>query len=213
MTRFAAWPRCDGPVCPRCGSPGRPVPSLDARGRRCPDCPPRAPFAFARSLYVYEGEAREGIRRAKYGGSTTVAGPIADRLLEALRGPWAPLVPPAFRPAVVPVPMRPLKYFRRGYNFPALVGSALARRAGWPFLPHAVRRSAERRPQAGLPLAERIRNVRGAFRPAPGARAPRDVLLVDDVYTSGATVAAVARALKRGGAETIVVVTVARAVP
>lgn len=64
--------------------------------------------------------------------------------------------------------------------------------------------------QRGLPLAERRRNVAGAFR--PGARVPPAVGLVDDVYTSGATAAAVAVALRRGGARRVEVVTLARAV-
>ncbi len=172
----------------------------------------RLPYAAARSLFVYEGPVRDAIRAAKYGGGRVEARAVALRLHEAVLGRWADLFPDAFRPAIVPVPIRPWKYYRRGFNLPGLVGLALARRTGWPFLPLVLRRVRETHPQAGLPLAQRGANVRGAFRVPPGSPVPGAVLLLDDVYTSGATAAAGARALKRAGARTIVVVTVARAI-
>jgi len=89
----------------------------------------------------------------------------------------------------------------------------VARRAGWAFDPLLLRRIREGTPQAGLPLARRADNVRGSFAVSPERSVPREILLLDDVYTSGATAGECARALKRAGAEHIVVVTVARAVP
>ncbi len=207
---MAGWRSHDGPVCPRCGDYLGAV-SADAGG--CPACAGRRlPFDAARSLFAYEGPVRDAIRAAKYGGRRMPADAVALRLHEAIGGRWADLFPDGFRPAVVPVPIRPWKYFRRGFNLPGLVGGALARRAAWPFLPLVLHRIREPRPQAGLPFAQRPGNVRGGFRAAPGAAVPPAVLLLDDVYTSGATAAACARALKRAGAESIVVVTVARAV-
>ncbi len=206
----AAWPAYAGPVCPRCGAFLGAVP---AHPRGCAGCAThRLPYDAARSLFAYEGPVRDAIRAAKYGGGRAGAGAVALRLHEAVRMRWAGLFPDTLRPAVVPVPIRPWKYFRRGFNFPGLIGLALARRAGWPFLPLVLQRARESRPQAGLSLAERSRNVRGGFRVPTGTPVPRAVLLLDDVYTSGATTAACARALKRGGAQTLVVVTVARAI-
>ena len=170
------------------------------------------PFDLALSLFLYEGDVREGIRAAKYGGRSDVARTLARRLFEAIRGDWADRIPDGFCPTIVPVPIRPWKYFRRGYNFPALVALSLVRLCGWPCDPLLLRRTGERRPQAGLPISVRERNVRGAFAARRGARAPAHVLLVDDVYTSGATAAACSRTLKMAGAEHIVVLTVARAV-
>ncbi|GAB4363560.1 MAG: hypothetical protein Kow00128_04430 [Deltaproteobacteria bacterium] len=133
--------------------------------------------------------------------------------MHAVRSDWADLFPDRFPPTVVPVPIHPRKYFRRGFNLPARIGLRLARRAGWTFAPLLLRRVRDGAPQAGLPAERRSGNIRGAFAVPPGAVVPRRILLLDDVYTSGATAQECALALKRGGAEHIVVVTVARAVP
>jgi ComF family protein len=174
--------------------------------------PAPPPFDLALSLFAYRADAREGIRAAKYDGRSEVARILALRFYEAIRGIWADRFPAGFRPTIVPVPIRPEKYFRRGYNFPALVARPLSRLTGWPCDLLLLRRVGKRPPQAGLPLSAREKNVRGTFTSRPGAKAPRHVLLLDDVYTSGATVAACARTLKKAGAEHIVVLTVARAV-
>lgn len=204
------WLPHDGPVCSRCGAF---LGSLPAGAGGCPTCAALPlPFDAARSLFAYQGCVRDAIRAAKYGGGRLACDAVARRLHEAVAGRWADLFPDWFRPGVVPVPIRPWKYLRRGFNLPGLIGLALARRAGWPFLPLVLRRTREFRPQAGLPLADRAKNVHGGFRAAPGAAVPPAVLLLDDVYTSGATAAECARALKRAGGGAIVVVTVARAV-
>jgi ComF family protein len=169
-------------------------------------------FDFARSLFAYEGSVRDGIRAAKYSRQAVPAEALAERLLDALHGKWGDRFPAGFRPAVVPVPIRPLKYFQRGFNLPALVGQSLSRLAGWPFSPLVLRRSGGGRPQAGMRLTEREENVRDAFDLPPGRRTPPEILLLDDVYTSGATARACARALKSRGAGHIVVLTVARTV-
>lgn len=166
----------------------------------------------ARSLFAYEGAVGDAIRAAKYRGMAWGAAAVGERLCGALRGRWTDLFPVGFRPTIVPVPIRPAKYFRRGFNLPALVARSVARLTGWPFDPLALRRVGVLRPQAGLSLPERRANVRGAFAAPPGRIAPAEALLLDDVYTSGATVAECARALKTAGSRHIVVVTVARAV-
>lgn len=190
----------------------------DSRGKKglspgmCPPCPPLRPFDLVLSLFAYEKGVRDGIRAAKYAGRSDVATTFARQLSEAIRGDWADRFPDGFRPTIVPVPIRPAKYFRRGYNLPALVALPLSRLTGWPCDLLLLRRAAERLPQAGLPLAAREKNVRGAFTARPGARIFPHVVLLDDMYTSGATATAAARTLKKAGAEHIVVVTVARAI-
>ena len=208
-----SWVAYAGEECPSCGGFTRHVSCAGGIPAPCVSCAASPPFDFARSLFVYEGRVREGIRAAKYGRGAVPAEALAERLLEAMRGKWFDHFPDGFRPAIVPVPILPAKYFRRGFNLPALVGAALAHIAGWPFAPRILRRSGGSRPQAGLPLAAREENIRGAFRVPVGIAAPTDALLLDDVYTSGATAKECALALKTAGAEHIVVLTVARAVP
>jgi predicted amidophosphoribosyltransferase len=138
---------------------------------------------------------------------------VALRLREALAGRWRDLISDGAPLTVVPVPAHPWKYFRRGFNLPALIASRLSRHIGLPFDPLALSRTGERVPQARLPGSLRHENVEGAFRVPRGRKVPQAILLFDDVYTSGATAEACARALKSAGADSIVVVTVARAVP
>jgi len=206
-----AWPAYRGEECPCCGAFTGNC-SADGTLVSCPSCATPPPFEFARSLFAYEGRVREGIRAAKYARQAVPAKIVAERLLEAVYGKWDDRFPADFRPVVVPVPIRSVKYFQRGFNLPALVGRALARLAGWPFAPLVLRRAGGNRPQAGLRLSDREENVRGVFRAPPGLRPPPEILLLDDVYTSGATARACARALKTAGAEHIVVLTVARTV-
>jgi len=138
---------------------------------------------------------------------------VSLRLREALAGQWKDLIPDRAPPTIVPVPAHPWKYFRRGFNLPALIGSRLSRHTGLPFEPLALSKTRERGPQALLPGNRRRENVEGAFRVPRSRNVPSAILLLDDVYTSGATVEACAHALKSAGAASIVVVTVARAVP
>lgn len=107
------------------------------------------------------------------------------------------------------VPSDADRRLRRGHNSAERLAKELGRRWQLPVVP-LLRRRAGVRPQRGLPLAERRRNVRGAF--VPSGPSPPALVLVDDVYTSGATVSAAATALRRSGARRVEVVTFARAV-
>jgi ComF family protein len=116
---------------------------------------------------------------------------------------------------VVPVPLHRRRLWRRRYNQAALLSRELANRAGIGFLPDLLERRRPTRSQGGLSATARRRNVRGAFRVTDGAAARiRDarLVLVDDVYTTGATVEACARVLRRAGAASVDVLTVARVV-
>lgn len=184
------------PLCDRCGSPGAwPV-------TRCAECSGRRlAFASARAAIVYDGPARRFVQEWKEGGQRKLAREAAAIVAETLARPAAPVL--AF------VPADGDRSLRRGHR-PA---EALARELGrvWELPVRAlVRRVRAVERQRGLGLQERRRNVRGAF--AAACVSPAAVCLVDDVYTSGATAAAAATALRRGGARRVEVVTLARAV-
>ena len=208
----ARWPAHALAECPLCGafeaSASGPNPSPCGL---CAAAPP--PFDAARSLFAYAGDVRAAIVATKYAGRPYPVDAVALRLHETLAGRWRDLIPDGAPPTVVPVPAHPWKYFRRGFNLSALIAFRLSRHIGLPFDPLALSRTREGVPQARLPGILRHGNVEGAFRVPRGRKIPPAILLLDDVFTSGATAEACARALKCAGADSIVVVTVARAVP
>jgi ComF family protein len=149
-------------------------------------------FDSARAPLRYEGVGKELVHALKYRGYF----PVVERVMAPL---MAEVVEGAFD-AVVPVPLHPARLRRRGFNQADLMARALARRLGIPvsYKLEAVQRT---RDQVHLSGVGRRENVRGAFRPR-GPVSGR-VLLVDDVFTTGATSSACADALRRAGAREI----------
>jgi len=205
------WPRLrfiERPWCEVLGTPfshelGDGIVSADAIAN-----PP--PFARARAAVSHTGVARQMVLSLKFGDRTELAPTMARWMMRA----GAELVADA--EAVVPVPLHRGRFFRRRFNQSAELARALCRLSGRRFLPDAVVRIRATRQQVGLGAREREENVRGAFAVPPRARigvAGRRVLVVDDVYTTGMTAAAVARALRRAGAAEVDVLTFARVLP
>ncbi len=184
------------PLCERCGSPG-PWPV-----RRCAECSGRRlAFVRARSALVYDGSARTFVRVWKEHGRRRLAREAAALVAE--------LVPPPAADVLVHVPGDPERALARGRVAPTALAEELAR--AWR-IPAAdlLRRTRSLERQRGLGLAARRRNVRGSV--VARASPPRRVCVIDDVYTSGATVNECASALRRAGARYVEVVTLARAV-
>ena len=153
---------------------------------------------------------RQMIHALKYGGWEAVAEPLARRLA-ALPIP-ADVCDEAR--LVVPVPITPVRLRERGYNQAALLGEALAHRTGREYLPDALRRTGAVKTQTTLHPDERRANVAGAFIPArAGSLEGEHILLVDDVWTTGATALACTAALRAAGARAVTVLTFARALP
>jgi ComF family protein len=194
------------PCCACCGIPFA-YPAQD--GALCGRClaePP--PFDRLRSAVAYDEVSRRVALKLKYSGRPGLAGTLAHFMLRHV-GPMES------GPLLVPVPLHRWRIWKRGYNQAALIASALSRRTGLATGLELLVRTRATPPLKGLGRRERALAVRGAFKVPPGATdrlAGRSVLLIDDVYTSGATAAACARALKRGGAASVDVLCWARVV-
>lgn len=208
------------PVCPACLSQPEPfaaeyecvscrTPFLNAHpldeSGRCALCRlGLSGFDAAYSYGNYEGGLKKLIQLLKYGKIRTLAEPLGGLLAAALPREKSFDV-------IVPMPMHWRRRWSRGFNQANLLAGVLSRRIGIP-LCRAVRRAKATPPQVGLTAAQRRANVSGAFDVArPEQIRARRILLIDDVFTTGATAGACARALKRAGAAYVAVLTVARA--
>jgi ComF family protein len=184
------------PLCARCGAPvAWPV-------ERCAECTGRRiAFATARAAVAYDGPARPLVAAWKERGLRALVTDVVALVHAA--------VPPPAADALVPIPGDPDRSLWRGHNTAEALARALAREWALPVMP-LLRRARSVPRQRGLSRAARRANVRESF--AANGRAPARVVVVDDVYTTGATVSAAAAALRRAGARRVDVVTFARAV-
>jgi ComF family protein len=190
-------PRAAGNRCPRCWS--------TLEDFSCPNCKHHAvAFTAMRSAFSYGGVAREAVLSLKFHGVSALAPRMASQMTTALRE-WSPPVD-----VIVPVPLGWLRRRTRGYNQSGLLASEIARACGLRVEHQALRRTRRTAPQSRQPDAARRReNVRGAF--GPGARpVSGNILLVDDVSTTGATLDACAQALLTSGATNVYALTFAR---
>jgi ComF family protein len=148
------------------------------------------------------------IRLFKYEDLRVLAGPLGKLMA---RG-WTVLKPPATDfDVIVPIPLHPSRQRKRGYNQALLLARELGRRLEKPVEEKSLVRTRHTRPQVDLDASARYANVKGAFRCTGGSLAGKRVLLVDDVFTSGATLRAATAALREGGVSAIWAYTLARA--
>ena len=186
--------------CVGCGGSGAYIcAACLAEVRRSPPSPPpeSGPLAGVLTPFAYEGVVREAVRRLKYRGLRGLVPEMARPMTREL----ALAVPPPF--TLVPVPLHPARLRERGFNQAELLARAVARSLDAPLDVGALRRSVETPSQVSMRgLAERLRNVRGAFA-ATGALDGETVVLVDDVTTTGATLYAAAQTLLSAGASRV----------
>ena len=188
--------------CSSCRTPFQNQFPLDEEGR-CGLCRSGLRgFDRAYSFGAYEGALRQLIHLYKYEPMRPLARPLSDLLATAL--------PRDERfDGVVAVPLHWRRRAARGFNQSELLARSMAARCGIPVL-YPVRRRRATSVQAGLSNSRRRENVAGAFQAKPGAAEGLRLLLVDDVMTTGATASACAQALKRAGARSVTLLTLAR---
>lgn len=186
-------PRVTGTVCPRCG--------LGLAWCRCGGN--RREYARCVAPFYYEGAARGGILRMKYGGHPAAAGSFAVLARPVVEREYGGV---AFD-CVTSVPMAAAEQRARGFNQAALFGRRLARELSLPYR-EMLRKPRPVRPQHLCSAKERQENVRGTYTVLPGRKA-RNVLLADDVATTGATLGECAKSLRLAGADRVYCVTIA----
>ena len=190
--------RIELPYCARCGEP-LPGPAVDL----CGGCAhTTAPFEKARSYGLYEGCLARLVKLLKYHREPALAGELASLLAEVVAQERMEFE------AITFVPLSRRRLRERGFNQAERLARALGKLCGAPVFP-ALRKARETLPQEALSRRERLLNLQGSFAPLGRARCPR-ILLIDDVYTTGATVRECSSVLKEAGYERVFVLTVAR---
>ncbi|MBO5031641.1 MAG: ComF family protein [Lachnospiraceae bacterium] len=186
------------PRCRRCGKQ-----LSDDAAFLCGDCMRRKHvFDYGYALYDYQS-MRKSIYRFKYKGrceyAEFYAGDIAERLKDALELMGAD--------SIVPVPVHASRLRSRGYNQSALIAAELSRLTGIPMYDRLVKRVKKTVPQKELNIQERQNNLKKAFHISSDVVKLNKTILVDDIYTTGSTLDAVALELKRHGAEAVYFIT------
>lgn len=194
------------PFCQGCGRPFDPL----AQGAPiCSECR-QGDFRFdgSRSAGRFEGNLREAIHALKYRGRTRLAQPLGELLAHC----WTQFAPEGAKvQLVIPVPLHVTRARERGFNQSELLARVVAQTHEVALNATTLQRVRRTRPQIELSRSERADNVRGAFAVCDeSAVKGQTVLLVDDMFTTGATLNECARALRHAGAERAYCLTLAR---
>lgn len=189
------------PHCPSCGLP-------QLQSELCDSCLKRDPsYNQARSFAYYDGHLRRALLNAKYRRDQALGLIFAQFLKQLLsEQKWEV-------DAVVPIPLSTERLRQRGYNQVDLFARPLALMKQFEFHPKALLRIKETVSQVGLSLEARWHNLENAFEVKPDLVMAKNILLLDDVMTTGATLTAASDALAAAGAQTVYCLTIARTVP
>lgn len=191
-------------ICPQCGRPS-------AAGLAHARCRKKYGLDGVCFLFAYEELIKKTVKKLKYRRVTKLVEELAGRLKPAdfahpiLDKQWT----------LVPVPLHRRRENERGFNQAALLGEALASRFSWEFIPDLLVRTRWTRPQAYLKKAKRLKNMAGAFAIRPRhpiilSSCHPNILLFDDIWTTGATLRECGKVVKKAGAETVWALTLAR---
>jgi len=195
--------RVEGILCVRCG---KPFASPEGPEHTCAFCMENTIyFETARSAFFYEDVVMNMIKMVKFQNRYATV----RALVSIVPRPGQALDPSGYDVATS-VPMTNVRLRKRMANPGHMIAKGLAAKWGMPYEPDLLDKVKETPLQRTLTAVERLKNMEGAFRSDPARTRGRAVLLLDDIYTTGATANACARALKRAGAHTVGVYTVAR---
>jgi ComF family protein len=195
--------------CPVCAIPFHSEAALSrSPNHRCGDCRETPPY-FSRTLipFAYKGPLIKSIQRFKYHRKAALARPLSRLLIRGI----VDLPRPPSVDVVVPIPLHPDRLREREFNQAALLARPLANHLKVPFMVDLLDRVLPTPQQVGLSKEERAKNVRKAFAVRrPDRIAGKRILLVDDVFTTGATLNEAAKSLKKKGAKEVVACALAR---
>ena len=189
------------PYCYQCGQP------LELMEQEyCADCQkhPKS-FEANKALLLYDDLVKESLARFKFHNRREYAAFYAEECVKR----YGDAVAEWEIDAVIPVPVHPRKKRERGYNQAALFGKEFAQRMGLPFWKRGLERSIYTLPQKELNNVERLKNLEKAFHIGKNNVKLKKILVVDDIYTTGATLEACSRVLIKGGAARVYTLTVA----
>jgi ComF family protein len=197
---------------PRCAGCGRVDTSWCGRCQQALDVIPiwhdvreAPPMSAVASTGLHRGKLRAAVHALKYENGRALAVPLAARMAACLHDmDWT-------FDTLVPVPLHTSRQSSRGYNQSQLLVEQLANRLVIPYSFSALTRQRDTRQQVGLTAVQRLANMKDAFTANPSAVYQRRLLLVDDVYTTGATLGACAAAALEGGADAVYALTVTAA--
>jgi ComF family protein len=166
-------------------------------------------FTMARALAAFEGSLQVAIHRWKYEGKTHLTPFFSEWMAEGLNRYWEL----TSLDLLIPVPLHPQRLRERGFNQALLLTKELSHRTGIPYLKAILKKKKPTLPQVNLGGVEREKGLRGAFHVTEKEELlGKSVLLVDDVYTTGATVNECSKVLVKGGAERVDILTLAHAI-
>jgi ComF family protein len=199
------------PYCPCCGEPFRsPMALTSSPEYRCGACRAQPPhFDHARAIGRYEGPLRQAIHQFKYRGKLHLKQPLLRLALEHFDTHF----PTTVFDAIIPAPLHRERLMQREFNQATVLAKGLAHYLHVPMLEQLLVRVRSTRPQVELSGRERRQNVKQAFAVTDAAALEdKQVLVVDDVFTTGATLGEIARTIKVAGARQVDVFALARVV-
>lgn len=178
----------EGPICRICGKPQ----DRFFTGDLCEDCfKEKPPFELARSVALYDGALKEAIHKFKFENKRSLSGELGKLLAHHLKSGE---IPADEIDAIVPVPLSRRHETIRGYNQSLLLAEFVAAELNRPIDNSSLKKIKNVRPQFSLARDERLLNVVGAF--SSSAVESPNILLIDDIYTTGATAREAARTLR-----------------